>query len=277
MVRRDFLAGFATAFSGRPPGAFEPPAARNGKLKIAAVEVWKLEGHREALAGVNQQYQVNPLHVYEELRPKPYHDAPKSTPRTVTATALYLKIKTDQGLEGVYGPIDKEAAIVVDEQLRPFLAGKDALAIEALWDQMYRSNRHSRAGHFLMAISAVDNTLWDLRGRYYEAPVYQLLGGPTRSPVEAYVSCLGFSLEPESVRTRAVQFKDDGFRYQKWFLAYGPGDGPEGLKKNVELVRTLREAVGDEVELDVRCLQRMGPELRGGVGAPGGEVPSAVD
>src|SRR5581483_1946498 len=136
--------------------------------------------------GVDRQYQANPLFVYDELRPKPYADSPNPTKRTIPATALYLKIKTDQGLDGVYGPIDKEVAIVVLEQLRPFLMRKDALAGETLWDQMYRSNRHSRRGFFLMGISAVDNTLWDLRGKYYKVPVYRLLGGPTRDTVEAY-------------------------------------------------------------------------------------------
>jgi L-alanine-DL-glutamate epimerase-like enolase superfamily enzyme len=101
----------------------------------------------------------------------------------------------------------------------------------------------------MMAISALDNALWDLRGRYYEAPVYRLLGGPTRPAVEAYASCLGFTLEPEAVRTRSLQFKSEGFRYQKWFLAYGPGSGAEGMQKNVELVRILREALGDETEI----------------------------
>jgi L-alanine-DL-glutamate epimerase-like enolase superfamily enzyme len=149
----------------------------------------------------------------------------------------------------VYGPIDKEIAIVVDEQLKAFLIGKDALAQEKLWDQLYRSNRHSRRGAFLMAISAVDNTLWDLRGRYFKTPVYRLLGGPTRASIEAYASCLGYSLEPVKVQARAAQLKKDGYRYQKWFLAYGPGDGPEGMKKNVDLVRILREAVGEETEL----------------------------
>jgi L-rhamnonate dehydratase len=127
--------------------------------------------------------------------------------------------------------------------------GKDALAGEKLWDQMYRSNRLSRRGLFLMAISAVDNTLWDLRGRYFKTPVYRLLGGPTRSTVEAYASALGYSLELDKVPPRAAQLKKDGYRYQKWFLAYGPGDGPEGMKKNVDLVRVLRETVGDDTEL----------------------------
>jgi len=114
---------------------------------------------------------------------------------------------------------------------------------------MYRSNRHSRAGIFLMAISAVDNTLWDLRGRHFGVPVYRLLGGPTRTSVEVYASCLGFSLEPEAVRKRCLSIKAEGYRNQKWFMGYGPGSGPEGMRRNVELVKTLRETLGDDTEL----------------------------
>ncbi len=222
--------------------------AETRPLPIEAVEVWELRGHRQTVRGVDAQYQINPLFIYDELRPAPYKDQPASAPSQVAVSAFYVKIRAG-GLEGFYGPIEREAAIVVDEQLKPFLIGKDALAQEKLWDQMYRSNRHSRRGHFLMAISAVDNTLWDLRGRYFKTPVYRLLGGPSRSSVECYASCLGFSLEPDKLQQRAKQFQTDGFRFQKWFLAYGPGDGYAGLKKNVETVRLLREAVGDETEL----------------------------
>ena len=223
--------------------------AETKPLKIESVEFWKYHGTPQTLRGVDSQYQVNPLFIYDELRPLPYHDSPSPVAAHARVTAYYVRIKAESGLEGLYGPIEKEAAIVVDEQLKPFLLGKDALAQEKLWDQMYRSNRHSRRGHFLMAISAIDNTLWDLRGRYFKTPVYRLLGGPSRSSVECYASCLGFSLEPDKMQRRAVQFKNEGFRYQKWFLAYGPGDGYAGLKKNVETVRLLREAVGDEIEL----------------------------
>lgn len=238
LSRRGFLAvPFAAALAETAP------------VKISAVEIWQYHGHREAVRGADQQPQVNPLDIYDELRPKPYRDSPNPTTANVPATALYLRIASESGLEGMYGPIDKEVAIVVDEQLRPFLMGKDALAQEKLWDQMYRSNRHARRGHYLMAISAADNALWDLRGHYFKTPVYRLLGGPSRTTVEAYASCLGYSLELEKVQARAAQIKKDGYRYQKWFLAYGPGDGPEGLRKNVDLVRVLRETVGDDVEL----------------------------
>jgi L-rhamnonate dehydratase len=216
--------------------------------KITAVELVELEGHYEAEAGVNRQAQVNPLDVYDELRPPVYEDKPAGN-KNVKTSAIYLRIKTDSGLEGLYGPIEKEPAIVVYEDLRPFLMGKDALATELLWDEMYRSNRHSRDGFFLMAISAVDNTLWDLKGRFFGVPVYRLLGGPTRKSIEVYASCLGFSLQPEAVRKRALALKQEGYRYQKWFIGYGPGSGAEGLDKNVELVRVLRETVGNDTEL----------------------------
>ena len=226
-----------------------PLLAEIRPAKITAIEIFQVRGHRDAVRGADNQYQANPLHIYDEYRPAPYRDNPNPTTARAAVSAIYLRIRTDADVEGLYGPIDKEAAIVVDEQLRPYLMGKDALAGERLWDQLYRSNRHARRGHYLMAISAVDNTLWDLRGRYFKTPVYRLLGGPTRSSVEAYASCLGYSLEPDKVQTRAAQLKKEGYRYQKWFLAYGPGDGPEGMRKNVELVRILRETVGDDTEL----------------------------
>jgi L-rhamnonate dehydratase len=231
--------------------AFASQAQREGAtapLKIEAVEVFEVHGRYTDAAGVDQQPQVNPVDVYDSLRPAPYADKPAGT-KEVKTSAVYVRIRAAGGAEGLYGPIEKDAAVVVQNDLRPFLMGKDALAGEALWDQMYRSNRHSRDGFFMMAISAVDNTLWDLRGRYYGLPVYRMLGGPARASVEMYASCLGFSLEPEAVKKRALALQAEGYRYQKWFMGYGPGSGPEGMAKNVELVRVLRETLGDGTEL----------------------------
>ena len=217
-------------------------------LRIEAVEVLELHGHYAAEAGVNHQPQVNPEDVYDDLRPAPYVDKPGGI-REVKTDAIYLRIRCAGGLEGLYGPIERDAAVVVHTDLRSFLIGKDALAGEVLWDEMYRSNRHSRDGLFLMAISAVDNTLWDIRGKFFGVPVWRLLGGPSREKVEMYASALGYSLEPEAVKKRCLELKAQGFRYQKWFMGYGPGSGMEGMKKNVELVRVLRETLGDETEL----------------------------
>ena len=218
------------------------------KLKIAAVELWRYEGERDSVAGVDRQHQVQALHIYEEHRPKEYADGP-GKPGKARTSAIYLTLRADSGLEGIYGPVDSEAAYVINQQLKQFILGKDPLAGETLWDQMFRSNRHARGGAYMMAISAIDNAAWDLRGRFFNTPVYRLLGGPTRSRVEAYCSTLGYSVQPESIRRRAAEFKKMGFRNQKWFLAYGPGDGLAGLQKNVDLVRIGREAVGNDVNL----------------------------
>src|ERR1044071_9417766 len=85
--------------------------------KIAAIEIWQYQGHRQTRRGVDQQYQVNPLHIYDELRPAPYRDNPNPTIADTAESALYLHIKTDEGLVGLHGPVDTEVAMVIDTQL----------------------------------------------------------------------------------------------------------------------------------------------------------------
>jgi L-rhamnonate dehydratase len=131
--------------------------------------------------------------------------------------------------------------------------GRDPLAGEFLWDLLYRQDRHARKGYEMMAISAVDCALWDLRGKVYNVPIYRLLGGPTRERVDCYASMLGFSHEPGLVRERAQMAVELGYKAQKWFFRHGPSDGLEGMEKNVALIRTVREAVGPNVEIMVDC------------------------
>ncbi len=223
--------------------------AQQSRLRIEAVEIWELTGTREAQRGINAQYQVQPLHIYDSLRPAEYRDAAMPTSGPVKVTALYLKLRATGGVEGLYGPIDRETVAVIDQQIRGFLVGKDPLAGDTLWDQMWRLNRHARSGHFMMAISAVDNCLWDLRGRYWNVPVYRLLGGPSRAEVEVYGSALGSTLEPTRLAARAKELMGMGFRNQKWFLADGPGRGPAGMARNIKVVEILRESLGPEAGL----------------------------
>ncbi|WP_020526187.1 enolase C-terminal domain-like protein [Flexithrix dorotheae] len=213
--------------------------------QIEAIEILKLSG---TYNGSNFQYQAQPLHLYTEHRPEPYREEnKKSNPWKMTHH--YLRIRTKEGLEGIYGYIDPEAINPVMDQLRDFLIGQDALAVEQIWDKMYRKNRHARAGHFMMAISAIDNTLWDLRAKKFGVPVYQLLGGQEVSSVPVYGSCLGYTVEKGKAGPRAKALFDAGFTHQKWFLANGIGQGTKGLQENIELVKELREAVGWEAEL----------------------------
>jgi len=253
MKRRDFLqhAGAATAFAYLPAFTRESfaAAATLDDLVISDVEILKLSGTHELVKGLNRQYQVNPLHLYAERRPKPFVDPANGKPERLPLTHYYIRIRTKGGVEGLYGAVDKEALPVLLGTLRPLVIGQNALAVERIWDQMYRSNRHSRASHFMMAISYIDNALWDLRGRHFGAPVFRLLGGPTQLPVRVYGSCLGFAIDPPLAAKRAAALAKDGFIHQKWFLGYGPGDGARGMDLNVQLVKALRDAVGDDVQI----------------------------
>lgn len=164
--------------------------------------------------------------------------------------SIYLQIESDEGVSGIVGPLWGTAPYFIYTQLRPYLIGRDPLATELLWDQMHRLAAHGRQGDSMIAISAVDNALWDLKGKYLNQPVYRLLGGPTQEEMPAYASMLGFETQDMGlVRERAQEFKERGFGGQKWFFRHGPMGGHEGLKKNVELVRTVREAVGDDYDI----------------------------
>ena len=79
-----------------------------------------------------------------------------------------------------------EATVVATNAL---LLGHDPIAIERIWDRMYRMQVHGRKGTEMMALSVVDCALWDLKGRYYNTPVYRLLGG-ARDRLPAYASTL---------------------------------------------------------------------------------------
>src|SRR5262245_9312042 len=163
--------------------------------------------------------------------------------------AIYVEIQAGPQLSGLFGPIEMTQAYVIGRTLRPYLLGRDPLATELLLDQMLRLDRHGRSGLFVTAISAVDCALWDLKGKAWGQPVYRLLGGPTRPSVPAYASMLGFPIEPAAAVEVARAYQAQGFGAQKWFFRYGPGDGAEGMERNLALAQALRDALGPHYPL----------------------------
>jgi len=214
-------------------------------MKISRVQCFQLSGSTDSPG--QEERQVGMLDIYPEFAAR----GPR--PASGRLSATYVQIDTDDGPSGLFGPLFEETATLIARKLAPYLLGQDPLAGERLWDVLYRQDRHSRKGYEMMAISAVDNALWDLRGKHFGLPVYRLLGGPTRERVPCYASMLGHSLEPERVRERARRMVAEGFGAQKWFFRYGPNDGLTGMEQNVALVRTVREAVGPTIELMFDC------------------------
>ena len=227
-------------------------------MKITEIRFEQLEGVLEYEGEQWEERLVRPVDVYPEHRAEPAAQASMPAPKVpgggYLVRSIFLFIETDEGITGLSGPIDGTYASFIERHLKPLLLGEDPRRSERIWDRLYRSVvSFGNRGITLMAISVVDNALWDLKGKLAGVPVFRLLGGPVQERVAAYVSTLGYSLEPEKVRTRVKELLQRGYRGMKWFFRHGPGSGREGMEKNLELVRTLREAAGDETDLMFDC------------------------
>jgi L-alanine-DL-glutamate epimerase-like enolase superfamily enzyme len=192
---------------------------------------------------------IQPIDVYPEYRARRRREMRANDDGGLAIEAVFVEVETDEGVTGLAGPTSMDVAFIIWRQFRDLLIGEDPRANERLWDIMYRSAVHGRKGEAMFAISNIDCALWDLKGRWANAPVYRLLGGPTMTEIPAYASALGYSIEPERAAERARSFVEQGYTATKWFPRGGPVDGPEGIRRNVALVEALREAVGPDIDI----------------------------
>ena len=164
---------------------------------------------------------------------------------------LVVEVECDDGTLGIgnaaLAPHATKATI--DTYLKPLLIGTDPMDSEYLWQSMYRRTLpFGRKGIGMTAISAVDLAIWDAKGKILGQPVFKLLGGRTKPKLEVYASRL-YSQPLDTLFTEAKSYADQGFKSIKLRFGWGPKDGLAGLRNNVDLVRTAREAVGDSVDI----------------------------
>lgn len=164
---------------------------------------------------------------------------------------LIVEIFTDDGLVGIGNAAlsPQVTRQVIELYLKPILLGANPWDIELLWQQMYRKTMaFGRKGIGMVAISAVDIALWDLLGKSAKQPVYRLLGGRTKPRIPVYASRL-YSSPLDELAAEAKRYKDEGYKAMKLRFGWGSTDGAAGMQRNVELVRTVRETVGDEIDV----------------------------
>ncbi len=193
-----------------------------------------------------------PLAPHFCTNPMDLLDLPQASMSTFTFHGwLVVEIFTDDGLVGIGNAalaphITKQ---VIDLYLKPLLLGQNPWDIEFLWQHMYRkAMAFGRKGIGMTAISAVDIALWDLLGKSAKQPVYRLLGGRTKQRIPVYASRL-YSMPLSELAAEAKQYKDQGYKAMKLRFGWGPIDGAAGMQRNVELVRTVRETVGNEIDV----------------------------
>lgn len=180
---------------------------------------------------------------------------------------LFVKIHTDAGISGL-GEAGSwsflEASAATLEIFKRYLIGKNPLDIEYHWQYIYRSHHFSGAA-LMGALSAIDIALWDIAGKYFDVPTYQLLGGKTRDKARVYYHVRGDT--KEKLIQGCIDAKSQGFtavghltpfldesRDVPYYKTYA-----DKIEDAIDTVRRYREAVGKDVDLCIEIHRRLSP------------------
>ena len=181
---------------------------------------------------------------------------------------LIVQVHTDEGItgigeSGVWGYLEASAAAV--ETFKRYLVGKNPLEREHHWQYLYR-NCHFRGAAISGALSAIDVALWDIAGKHFDVPAYELMGGQCRDKARVYAHVRGDTTD--TLVERCEMAADEGFtavghlsplldepRSKPYFETHaGMIEGAS------ERVRAFREAVGTDVDLCIEIHRRLTPE-----------------
>ena len=183
--------------------------------------------------------------------------------------AVYCKIYTDEGIvglgeSGAWGFLEASAQAMLT--MAEYLIGKNPLDIEHHWQYLYRFS-HFRGAAVMGAMSAIDIALYDIAGKYFNVPVYRLLGGKCRDKVRVYNHTSGRT--EEELVANAVKGAEQGYTALGHLNPYldEPRTDPfrDGnaalLYKAERRIAKVREAVGEEVDLCLELHRRLEPGL----------------
>ena len=171
----------------------------------------------------------------------PWEDA---THVTTGLEYIITTVHTDNGLTGVgwshtpgVGGTAVEA--LINDYLANMLIGKDIRDIEAIWQYMYNQvHRCGTGGINTFAIASIDIALWDILGKFYNQPLYRLLGG-AREEVPAYGSSIDFSYTYDQLFEMIDDFLAQGYQAIKIKIGY------DTVEENVERIRRAKERMGN--------------------------------
>ena len=171
----------------------------------------------------------------------------KHTIKTIAATSLGTN---ENALEGMIA------------DLKRLVVGRNPLEIEKFLFEVYRDIYWKGGAVLMSAISGIEIAMWDIAGKYFNTPVYNLLGGKMRDKVKMYANAWFIGARtPEEFAAKAKRTVDLGVKALKWdpFGAAHMTISREQLEKSVNIVGAVREAVGNKVDLLIECHGRFNP------------------
>ena len=180
---------------------------------------------------------------------------------------LFVEVDTDAGITGLgesgaWGFLEASAGAV--ETFKRYLIGQDPLRIEHHWQYLYRWS-HFRGAAVMGALSAVDIALWDIAGKHFGVPAYQLLGGKVRDKARVYYHVFGQT--KEELIAGCVDAKERGFTAVGHLTPFldDSRDLPyfkthvDMIEDAIETVAAYRQAVGRDVDLCIEIHRRLTP------------------
>ena len=162
---------------------------------------------------------------------------------------LVLEVETKGGITGMgylfsFRPGLKTIAAAIEETIAPRVIGKDATAVEAIWNDIWRATAtYGRGGIVTMAQSALDIALWDLIGKRANLPLHRLWGH-VRATLPAYGSGCFRGSGGDGMIAKALHYKSRGFKAIKMQIAHS-----DDLARDVDNVRRMREALGPDIAI----------------------------
>ncbi len=190
-----------------------------------------------------------------DAKPDPIRDALQTLPG---AGSVEVTVQTDEGVSGrgeisfgrIAGAPDALAA-VIEHELKPLVLGTDPASVRRTHEALLRETEyHGSFGLAMFGIAALDTALWDCVGRAHDVPCWQLWGGVRgRIPAYAMVGWLNYS--DDEVQRICIKAVDQGFRAVKIKVGYPT------LKEDIGRAKTVRKAIGDEINLMVDANQSL--------------------
>ena len=159
----------------------------------------------------------------------------------------FVEIETDDGYTGWGEPVIEGRAATVKacvEEMKPYLLGEDPGNIEDIWTKLYRAGFYRGGPVMMSAMAGIDQALWDIKGKKFNAPVYELLGGKCREKMRMY-SWVGGD-RPSDVAAAAKERMDAGFTAVKMNATEELQivDSYDKIDAVLERVASIREACG---------------------------------
>lgn len=182
----------------------------------------------------------------------------------------FLKIYTDTDIIGLGEPVLEGHSIAVAAVVNEFadyLIGKDPLMIEHHWQALYRGGFYRGGPILLSALSGIEQALWDIKGKYYNAPVYEMLGGKCRNKIRMYTHIKKAAIKDGNTAQEMVEIAKERLKKGYSALKYSiiPPikviDNKAELDKHIDRFAKVRETIGDEIDLAIDFHGRVSPAM----------------